>query len=76
MSETCKTCRWWVRGWMARSGQAGGSVGYVWQLPQADYPSGECRRWPPTRGLGARDFSSTLQDDWCGEHTPKEKPHD
>ena len=69
----CDTCRYWVRGWRADSGQQNGSVGYSWNLPDPNYPRGECRRHPPQPAYGFWTFGRTTEADWCGEHEPKER---
>jgi len=60
--DTCETCRWW----------GGRVVGRT-------YTPGECRRYPPIKfGLGPREQGRPFMDisDLCGEHRPKDHPHD
>lgn len=60
----CETCRWWYDP--------------VWSLNRF---AGDCRRYPPTVVMvhfNAHDaiFPSTTAQQLCGEHQPKDPPHE
>lgn len=61
MDKICGTCRWWER-----------RIGV--------YTNGPCRRYPPQvtnrPGQALFEWPITITTDFCGEHTPKEPPHD
>lgn len=62
-APACGTCRWW-------DGRISGRV----------YDPGPCRRYPPTvfynteRPAQQKAWPITDIKDFCGEHTPKDKP--
>ena len=55
----CSTCRFWH------------------QISSEDNNRGECRRYAPRPGSSPSDdlyvaWAETLDDDWCGEWSPRE----
>ena len=63
MEATCKTCRWWR--------EKRNSYGPVYDHHTRKF-SGFCHVRPPTEA----GFPSVTDQDFCGEHHPKEEAND
>ena len=60
MNNTCITCKWFE---------------YVENLLIAKHINkkvGYCHRMPPTLVNGVKKWPEMIEDDYCGEYTPKE----
>lgn len=62
MDKRCDGCKFWVD--LNRPEMEGFSR------------EGECRKYPPSMSQNWIKFPRTANNDWCGEHQPKDTTND